>query len=306
MSGISVVIPVKDGEDKISQCLEAVFNQTIKPFEVIVVDGHSRDKTVDIASRFPVRVLYENYGTVGGGRQVGTNSAKGDFVAFTDVDCIPARNWLEYLIKEFDEGIIGVGGGIKNIGDGLWNNSIALALDSFLGSANSVQDRLLKEKRFVRSISGCNSMYKRTELIAVGGFNVHFSVNEDTEINKRLANFGNLLYTPHAIVFHNQDRDLVEFTRRIYSFGFGRGVHQLFDLHVLPPILGLITLSFLFVNRDLFIFMIALYVTILVCYDLLIFSKSKNPKYLISIPIIFVLEHVSYAIGFWVGLLKSL
>ncbi|MDY6894136.1 MAG: glycosyltransferase [Thermotogota bacterium] len=43
---ISVVIPVKNEEEKIGDCFEAVFSQTIKPYEVIVVDGHSSDETV--------------------------------------------------------------------------------------------------------------------------------------------------------------------------------------------------------------------------------------------------------------------
>lgn len=47
MDKITVIIPVKNEEEKIEQCLEAVFNQTIKPFEVIVVDGHSGDQTVE-------------------------------------------------------------------------------------------------------------------------------------------------------------------------------------------------------------------------------------------------------------------
>lgn len=44
---ISVVIPVKNEEDKIERCLEAVFSQSYKLDEVIVVDGHSTDNTVE-------------------------------------------------------------------------------------------------------------------------------------------------------------------------------------------------------------------------------------------------------------------
>lgn len=54
MNKISIIIPVKNEENKIERCLEAVFNQTIKPFEVIVVDGHSTDKTVENVRKFPV------------------------------------------------------------------------------------------------------------------------------------------------------------------------------------------------------------------------------------------------------------
>jgi len=49
MDTISVIIPVKNEKEKIGRCLEAVFNQTRKPFEVIVVDGHSTDKTVEVS-----------------------------------------------------------------------------------------------------------------------------------------------------------------------------------------------------------------------------------------------------------------
>ena len=43
MDRISVIIPVKNEAEKIERCLEAVFEQTVQPYEVIVVDGHSTD-----------------------------------------------------------------------------------------------------------------------------------------------------------------------------------------------------------------------------------------------------------------------
>ena len=103
---------------------------------------------MQIAKKFLVKVLYEDYGAVGGAHQVGVENAKGDFIAFTDADCIPERNWIENLVKEFDEGIVGVGGRIKNIGKGLCGKKIALALDTFLGSANLVQGKFFKDKRY--------------------------------------------------------------------------------------------------------------------------------------------------------------
>jgi len=306
MDKISVIIPVRNEAEKIGRCLEAVFNQILKPYEVIVVDGHSTDKTVENAKKFPVKVVYEDYGTVGGARQVGVENAKGDFIAFTDADCIPEKDWLENVIKEFDDGIVGVGGGTKNIGKGLWENSIALALDSFLGSANSVQDRVFKEKRFVKSISGGNSMYRKEDLIKVGGFNVGLSINEETELNRRLTKLGKLLYTPKALILHNQNRDLRDFAKRNYLFGYGRGKNKLWDLQVIPPILGLITLLLLFASLKAFLFMIFLYAFILLCFDFKIFMKVKKAQYLVSIPIVFVIEHLFYAMGFWGGVIGSL
>ena len=47
MDKISVIIPVRNESEKIERCLEAVFNQTIKPYEVIVVDGRSTNVTFE-------------------------------------------------------------------------------------------------------------------------------------------------------------------------------------------------------------------------------------------------------------------
>jgi glycosyltransferase involved in cell wall biosynthesis len=75
---ISVIIPVKNEESKIETCLKAVFSQTLKPCEVIVVDGHSTDKTVENALKFPVQLYYEEYPTRAGANNVGIAKARGD------------------------------------------------------------------------------------------------------------------------------------------------------------------------------------------------------------------------------------
>lgn len=305
MTKISVVIPVRNEEDKIIDCLEAVSDQTLMPFEIIMVDGHSTDTTVKKANKYPIRLFYESYGTVGGARQVGVENAKGDYIAFTDADCIPERNWLENLINEFeDDEIVGVGGGTKNIGEGIWEESIALVLDSFLGSADSVQDRVLNKKKFVKSISGCNSIYRRKDLLYCNGFNVNLAINEDTELNKRLAMCGKLLYVPNAIVLHNQKRDLKAFMKRIYQFGMGRSRNRLWDLQAIPPILGLIAFLSLFLSMSIFLSMILTYISLLILFDIIILRKVKNFRYIFSVPVIFVIEHISYSVGFWSGIVQ--
>ncbi|MCW3129321.1 MAG: glycosyltransferase [Methanophagales archaeon] len=60
MDKISVVVPIRN--EKIERCLEAVFNQTIKPFEVTVVDGHSTDNTMENAKKFPVKTFHKSFG----------------------------------------------------------------------------------------------------------------------------------------------------------------------------------------------------------------------------------------------------
>ena len=130
---ISVVIPVKNGAKTIDACLEAVLHQTLKPFEVIVVDGHSVDGTDKKTQNFPVTLTYEDYHTRSGACRVGIEHSTGQYIAFTDADCIPDKDWLLNLSKELNDGIVGVGGAIKNIGNGFWLDSVNLAYGTFLG-----------------------------------------------------------------------------------------------------------------------------------------------------------------------------
>lgn len=303
---ISVIVPVKNEEEKIERCLDAIFSQTIKPFEVIVVDGHSADRTEENAKKFPVNFLYENYHTRAGACQMGAENAKGDFIAFTDADCIPEKNWLENLVKELDRNnIVGVGGGIKNIGNGLWEKSINLAMDTFLGSANSVQGRLFKDKKFVKSISGCNSMYRKKDILDVGGFDVRLLTAEDTELNSKLLKIGKLIYIPNAIILHNPNRGLRKFGERMYQYGYGRANGRLYDVQILPPIFGLLLIiSTLFIPRIVLSFVV-LYIVLIETMGIKFSVQEKSFIYLVSIPIVYLTEHLLYAIGFWKGLLST-
>ena len=300
---ISVIIPVRNEASKIERCLEAVLSQSLKPYEVIVVDGHSNDETVERALRFPVKILYEDYHTRGGACQVGVEDAQGEYVAFTDADCIPDIDWLANLIKEFDDGIVGVGGGIKNVGKGLWFESISLAADTFLGSADSIQGRYFKTKRWVRSISGSNSMYKKTALDRIGGFNTNLSGREDAEINRRLQESGKLLYTPSAFIKHDHRRGLKEYSKQMYLYGSQVRESKVWGLPAIPPILLLLLAVSLAFTRWLFPVMLGIYLMILISMGLRFAIQERKGKYLVSMPIVYAVEHASYAVGFWRGVL---
>ena len=300
---ISVVIPVRNEAGKIEQCLKAVLSQSLKPHEIIVVDGHSTDKTVEKAIQFPVKILYEDYHNRAGGYQIGVENTEGEYIAFTDADCIPDMDWLANLIKEFDDGIVGVGGGVKNVGKGLWLESISLATDTFLGSADSVQGRYFKSKRQVRSISGSNSMYKKSALKIIGGFNTALSGREDAEINSRLREYGKLLYTPSAVIKHDHKRGLKQYARQMYLYGSQMKKSNVWSLPALPPILlGLLIASLVF-TRWLFPAMLGIYFIILISMGLRLAIQERKGRYLVSIPIVYAVEHAAYAAGFWRGIL---
>ena len=296
---ISVIIPVKNMAGKIEQCLEAVFSQSLSPHEVIVVDGRSVDGTVERAKRFPVRVFDQDYGAAGAARQIGVEQAEGEYLAFTDGDCIPSKDWLKNLVAGFGEGIVGVGGGIQNIGRGIWTKSINMASATFLGSGRSVQGGASFSERFVKSISGCNSMYRRRDPLRAGGFNPDLSGADETELNARLLKSGKLRYVSGAGVLHDHSRGLKEFARNMYCYGGWRKECGVWDWPALPTLLAPLLLLTLLVSRWILLCIIGLYLVIVGLHGLYFASKEKNIRYLVTIPVVFIFEHLCYTVGFW-------
>lgn len=298
-SKISVIIPVKNMAGKIEQCLKAIFAQSLPPDEVIVVDGRSTDDTVEQAQNFPVKIFYQDYGAAGAARQIGVEHAEGEYLAFTDGDCIPGSDWLKKLIGGFGEGIVGVGGGIKNIGRGIWINSINLAFATLLGSGRSVQGGASFSGRFVKSISGCNSLYRRSDILKAGGFDPDLSGADETELNARLLKFGRLRYVSDAPVLHDHSRGLKEFARNMYRYGGWRKECGVWDWPALPPLLAPLLLLTLIASHWILVGIIGFYLAITEIYGLYFATREKDARYLVTVPVVFILEHLCYTIGFW-------
>ncbi len=296
---ISVIIPVKNMAVKIEQCLKAVFAQSLPPCEVLVVDGHSTDDTVKRAQEFPVRVFEQDYGAAGAARQIGVEHAEGEYLAFTDGDCIPGKDWLKNLVAGFGGGIVGVGGGIQNIGEGLWTKSINLAFATFLGSGRSVQGGALFADRFVKSVSGCNSMYRKSDLLRAGGFDPNLSGADETELNARLLKSGKLRYVRGATVLHDHSRGLKEFARNMYRYGGWRKECGVWDWPVLPPLLAPLLLLTLLASRWILPAIIGFYLVVVGLHGLYFAIKEKDVRYPVTIPVVFIFEHICYTAGFW-------
>lgn len=110
---VTIIIPTKNGGNDIENCLSGVFKQKTRySYEVIVIDSGSRDNTLEIVERFPVRLIKikpEEFGH-GKTRNLGGGLAKGRYLVYLTQDAIPANvDWLENLVDNFeDEKVAGV------------------------------------------------------------------------------------------------------------------------------------------------------------------------------------------------------
>jgi glycosyltransferase involved in cell wall biosynthesis len=99
---VSIVIPVYNEEDHIAACLQAIAEQSVTPYEVIVVDNNSTDNTVAIALQFPfVRVLHENRQGVIHARTTGFNAARGEIIGRIDADSHISGDWVKTVQQIF-------------------------------------------------------------------------------------------------------------------------------------------------------------------------------------------------------------
>lgn len=108
---ISVIIPIKNRAGLISYTLDNILAQTLKPFEIIVVDDNSEDQLPNVISKYKDRIQFiKNTGTgPGAARNTGLKIATGNFIQFFDSDDIMTLNKLEMqsnLLLSSDKGMI--------------------------------------------------------------------------------------------------------------------------------------------------------------------------------------------------------
>ena len=112
---ISVCITVFNEEGTIAPLLDSLLNQSKKPDQIIIVDGGSNDRTVEIIRHYQrkdgrIKLLVEKCSRARG-RNLSVEIAKGDIIAMTDAGCLPAKDWLKKLTTPFNTKKVDVSAG---------------------------------------------------------------------------------------------------------------------------------------------------------------------------------------------------
>ena len=112
MPNVSIIIRTKNEERWISSCLESVFNQKYKDFEVILVDNQSTDQTIKKAQKYPIHLVSIKDFLPGKAINKGISKSSGKIIVILSGHCIPVTNkWLENLIHDLkDPKVAGVYG----------------------------------------------------------------------------------------------------------------------------------------------------------------------------------------------------
>ena len=185
---ISVVIPTYNEEENIAQCLVSLRHQTVprSEYEIIVVDGGSKDATCEIAKKYADMVIVQTSRKVGGARNDGFLAARGDIVATTDADCIIPPTWIETIKKGFaDNNVVQLYGPVYPIEESI-KNSISLFF------ANMFSQLGYYTRMFYYTL-GCNTAFRKDVFIRAGMYRC-IDAGDDLEISLRIKKFGRVKF----------------------------------------------------------------------------------------------------------------
>ena len=102
---LTIILPTYNNGRTIDDCLKSIFSQNLpkKDYEVLFIDGGSTDNTLNIAKKYPVKIIKNPKRNEEAARILGIQKAKGQITCFIDADNIlVGEDWLEKMLLPFD------------------------------------------------------------------------------------------------------------------------------------------------------------------------------------------------------------
>jgi succinoglycan biosynthesis protein ExoA len=320
---VSVIVPMRNEEQYIGGCLRSLAAQDYPKdrFEVLVVDGGSTDGSrraaEDVAREtgLPLRLLSNPRRSTPSGLNVGIAQARGEVITRVDAHAQVDRRFLSESVSALlTSGADVVGGPISSVGDGLVGGAIALAMSSPFGVGNAAF-RYSQEEQYTDTVAF--PTYRRSVFERLGPFAEDLEWGEDDEFHYRLGDAGGrLLLTPRVASMYYTRSSLWALARQYFRYGRAkvevlRRHPRRTRLRQLVPgafVLGLAATGALATKRGLFVLPLA---AVAGAYGLASLAASLratdrgNRRYLPVLPVAFACLHLTYGLGFLVGLART-
>ena len=320
----SLIVPVYNRPDEVDELLESLCGQTVKAFEVIIVeDGSTRDCRAVVEKyqdRLDVKYFAKPNSGPGQSRNYGAERAQGEYLIVLDSDVVLPRAYIKEVSRELEQAPTEAFGGPDRAHDSFTpvQKAISYSMTSFFTTGGIRGGKKKLDKFFPRSF---NMGIRRDVYKQLGGFS-KMRFGEDIDFSYRIveAGYSPRLF-PEAWVWHKRRTDFRKFFRQVYNSGIARinleklhpGTMKL--VHLLPMVftVGVIALVLCSaVGRALMHFcpehfqtwylMAALPWLPILLYSLVIFidSARQNRSFrvgLLSVPAAFV-QLMGYGCGF--------
>jgi hypothetical protein len=215
---VSVIVPVHNGANFISACIEALLAQTYPKdrYEIIVVDNGSTDDTPEVTQRHPVTLLVEDrVQSPYAARNQGIRHAQGEIIAMIDVSCTPVAEWLERGVQTLESEQADLAGGSVT-----FTFSREKTLAEMYDSVSNIKMRTSIEKRGVAKTA--NLFSRRRVFETIGLFPGHLRSGGDVLWTGRATRAGfDLAFAPGAEAV-KPARKFVPLLRKQVRVGYGQ------------------------------------------------------------------------------------
>jgi len=313
----SVIIPAFNSEKTLSECLNALKNQSTRPLETIVIDDGSNDQTLETARKLGAKVLAQRHAGPAAARNRGARHANGEILLFTDADCVPDKNWVREMLLPFQDSKI-------SGAQGRYTTSQKALLARFSQFEIGQRYVRLSQRKYIDFIGTYSAAYRRGVFLKFKGFDESFpkASGEDPEFSFRLAKAGHkMVFSPKALVSHQHPDTLKKYLRQkfgrarwripLYRKHPGKMAREAYTPQGLKMQIGLIYL--LALSLILFLFQLTMLYTSLALVILLLlstlpfaFKSGKKSRSLgLASPFILILRSLAFSAGLIYGLLKG-
>lgn len=320
---VSIIIPIKNEERYIERSLGSVLDQEYPSncIEILVVDGNSTDHTRELISNlahtspFPVLIIDNPTGIVPKALNIGLRQAKGDIIIRVDGHCEIQPDYVSTCVQQLHKKEIDcVGGSIETIGETFIAQVIALAMSSKFGVGGVSFRTEGQESQLTDSVPF--PAYHQEVFERIGYFDESMLCNEDDEFNYRLIKHGGKILLDSRLRTKYYCRgSLPSLWRQYFRYGLWKvrilqkHPNQMRLRHFIPAgfIIALLTSTILGLLLPYGWFTL---VSILGVYLLVLMAASIIPvrreglKTALLLPVVFIVLHASYGIGFLSGLIK--
>lgn len=219
----SIVVPVYNRPDEMKELLDSIEKQEYNDFELVVIEDGSSIKSEDIcnayADKFSINYQYKTNEGPSIGRNVGAKLAQGEYLIFTDSDCILPANYLSTIANSITPEYQGYGGPDESHPD--FNNmqkAISYSMTSIL-TTGGIRARKKNEKNYV--LRSFNMTILREAFLKMGGFpTTRLHPGEDTIFGIDFLKAGyKTKIIPEAHVFHKRRNSIQSFYKQVSNFG---------------------------------------------------------------------------------------
>ena len=225
----SLIVPVYNRPDEITDLLKSLCEQTDKGFELVIVEDGSTIPCRDEADRYAGRLDIQYHARPNEGRSIARNygmqHARGEYFVFVDSDCILPPDYFASLRRELSRTGADCFGGPDAAHPSFTTTQKAInfAMTSFLTTGGIRGGKVQMEKFVPRTF---NMGFSRRVFEKTGGFREMFSEDIDMSTRIRLDGFKIALF-PDVRVYHKRRVDFRKFWRQVHVFGMSRITLQL-------------------------------------------------------------------------------